>query len=359
MNEPAHSASAILFADTLAARLGRHLSQRERAAIAQLVHELREQVPYGQPPRLQTVTVLIADLRGFSALAASSDPETLVALVQPFFTRMTGVIHDHGGFVDKFLGDGIMALFGAPSPLDDHLHSALSCAAQMQRAMVELNDFNAARQLPTLFAGIGINSGEAMGGSFGGEDYREYTVIGDPVNLAARIEKFALRGEVLLSERCARAAADGIEIADTRLLRVRGQSGPVTLHSLAAVTHPQRIEVPRPEMRSSPRVRVDLPLRFHSVEEQRVLPQEYAGSILNLGYGGMLARLPLQLAEMGEITFGLTLDPTAARTEDVYARALHQHRSGDAYDTALAFTSLGRQGSETVRRYVDQMLWGS
>ena len=358
MKNPQRSAGATLFADTLATRLGRGLSARERAAIAQLVHELRDEVPYDEAPRLQSVTVLIADLRGFSSLAASSDADTLVALVQPFFARMTGVIHDHGGFVDKFLGDGIMALFGAPSPSDDHLHSALSCAAQMQREMDELNRSNAARGLPTLYAGIGINSGEAMGGSFGGEDYREFTVIGDPVNLAARIEKFALRGEVLLSDSCARTAGDRIEIADTRLLRVRGQRGPVTLHSLAAVTQPRRIVVPRTEMRSSPRVQVDLPLHFHAVEEQRVLPEEHAGSIINLGYGGMLARLPLQLPQMGEITFGLARDLTATGHENVYARSLHQQRTDEGFQTALAFTSLGMQGSEAVRRYVDRMLWG-
>lgn len=359
MTELKRGARTAIFADMLAARLDIDLSERERAAISQLVYELTDDVSCDLPPEPQSVTVLMVDLRGFSALAASVAPETLVALLQPFFTSMTEVIHDHGGFVDKFLGDGVMALFGAPAPCADHLHRALSCAVQMQCAMSKLNARNKPLQLPPLYAGIGINSGEVMAGSFGSQDYHEYTVIGDEVNLAARMEKFALRGEVLISEHCFRAAKDMIEVADTRHPRVRGHNGPITLHKLGAVTRPLRIEVPNVETRASPRVPVNLPLRYSTIEDQRVLQQERKGSIINLGYHGMLAQLPQRLPEHGEITFGLAPEPTAMEYEDVFARALHQHPTDNGFQTAFAFTSVGARGSEAVRRYVDQALWGA
>ena len=347
------------FAESLATRLGVELSVRDRAAISQFAHDLLGETPGDVPPALREVTVLMADLRGFSALAAGSDPTTLVTQLQPFFAGMAELIHEHGGFIDKFLGDGVMALFGAPDESTEHLRDALRCAARMQGAMEALNTTYRARGLPQLYAGIGVNTGEVMSGAFGSDDYSEYTVIGDAVNLAARMEKFALRGEVLLSEACYRLAADDIEIAGTRQLRVRGQRGPVTLYALGAVTHPQRIEVPSVEMRSSPRVPVDLPLHYHPVEDQRVLPHEYEGNIINLGYGGMLAQIPRPLPDMGEITFALAPEPTATRHEDVYARALHQREIDDGFQTAFAFTSVGTHGQEAVRRYVDQMIWGA
>ena len=358
MSDSDFSPRTASLAALISARLDRSLSEHERAAIAQLAEGFLDEAPYSQPPELTTVSVLMADLRGFSALTAANDPEVLVSLLQPFFTRMTQVIHDHGGFVDKFLGDGIMALFGAPAPSEDHLLNALRCAAQMQCAMEELNRHNGMMELPHLYAGISVNSGEVMSGSFGSDDYREYTVLGEAVTLAARMEKFALRGEVLLSEQCFEDAKHAIEVGTMRRLRARGHTAPITLYTLSAVTHPPRIEVPNVEMRSSPRVPVNLPLRYHAVDDQRVLPEEHEGNIINLGYGGMLAKLPRPLPSMGEITFALAPEPTTPRYEDVYARALHQQQTDDGFQTAFAFTSVGDSGREAVRRYVDHMLWG-
>lgn len=360
MNDSKRSARTAVFMQTLAGRLGSKLSQREHAAIAQLVHGLLDDSPGDLSPRPQTVTVLMVDLRGFSDLAASSDPDTLVGILQPFFARMTEAIHDHGGFVDKFLGDGVMALFGAPTSHSDHLNNALCCAVRMQQAMVELNESHKEQGLPALYAGIGINSGEVMAGSFGSRDYREYTVIGDEVNFAARLQSFALRGEVLLSERCYTTAGDDIRVASVRRLRVKGRSGPVTLYELGAVNRPEHLEVPQVEMRSSPRVPVDLPLHYCTVHEKQVVPPARTGSIINLGYDGMLAQLPapLPVPELGEITFTLSPEPTAPDHVDIYARALHQRPGAQGYQTAFAFTSIGTDSREAVQRYVDRTLWG-
>jgi adenylate cyclase len=344
--------------ENLLSSLGTTLSPQQRAAILQSVHQFRVNAPDSLAPRTQDVTIMIVDLRGFSDLAASSSPDSLVMLLQPFFARMTELIHEHGGYVDKFLGDGVMALFGAPDSCSDHVQSALRCAAQMQQAMLDMNLYNSERELPPMFAGIGISSGDVMAGTFGSADYCEYTVIGEEVNLAARVQSFALRGEVLLSESCYAAARSLVEVADERRLRVKGRSGPVTLYAMGAVTDPERIDVPGVEVRSSPRVPVDIPLRFHAVENQQVLSPEREGNIVNLGYDGMLAQLELPLPNRGEITFGLATEPTTKEFEDVYARALHQRRTGDMFETAFAFTSVGTRGREAVRRYVDQTLWG-
>lgn len=315
-----------------------------------------QQEPQSIPPHSQAITILMADLRGFSALAESTDPETLVAMLQPFFTEMTRIVREHDGYIDKFLGDGIMALFGAPTHSGEHAQRAIACAAHMQDAMHAVNRGKLAMRLPPLYIGIGLSSGQVMAGSFGSDEYNEYTVIGDAVNIAARLEKFALRGEVLLSDSCYQPARADIKIDSSREIRIRGQKNPITVHNLREVNRPQHIVVPEVEMRTSPRVSVDLPLLYHTVENQRVLPQAHEGSIINLGYGGMLARLAEPLPEQSEIIFGINTAPTATQSEDVYARALNYQETADGFQTAFAFTSVGERGREAVHRCVDQVL---
>lgn len=343
----------------IASRIGKPVATRERATLTQLAYDLLDPAPPVATPESRVITVLIIDLRGFSVLADTCEPAVLLAVLKPFFERMTRLVHEHGGFVDKFLGDGVMALFGAPQAQDDHLRRALACAAHMQQAMLDLNAGNIARGIPEIHAGIGINTGEVMVGSFGPEQHSEYTAIGDEVNFATRVESFSLRGQVLLSESSYRAARGCIETGAIRQLRVKGRRGPVNLYEMTAVTEPERTIVPRVEMRSSPRVSVQLPLRFYRVHDKQVIDQPHRGSIMNLGYDGMLTRLPLDLPSLSEISFTVNPDLTANEPSDLYARSLHSQRDADAFQTAFAFTTSGTPGHEAVRSYVDRLLWGA
>lgn len=340
-------------------RIGDPVTERERAVITQLAYDMLEPSPPATAPELRHITLLIVDLRGFSVLADSCEPATLVAVLKPFFQRMTELVHEHGGFVDKFLGDGVMALFGAPTLREDHLPRALTCAARMQQAMLDLNAENRRLGIPEIHAGIGINSGKVMVGSFGPRQHSEYTAIGDEVNFAARVESFSLRGQVLLSESSYRAAQRYIETGAMRQLRVKGRQGPITLYEMTAVTAPERTPVPKVEMRTSPRVPVQLPLRFYRVHDKQIIDEPYRGNIMNLGYDGMLARLPLSLPSLSEISFTVNPDLVSDGASDLFARALHSRRDDDGFQTAFAFTSAGTPGHEAVRSYVDRVLWGA
>ncbi|MEQ9465565.1 MAG: adenylate/guanylate cyclase domain-containing protein [Haliea sp.] len=358
MDSSVQSDRVVAMVEALLARVGGAVPAAEYSALTQLAYNLLEPVPPFLPPSPRQVTVLIVDLRGFSSLAEICSSADLIDLLKPFFEQMTMLIHAHGGFVDKFLGDGVMALFGAPTPCDSHLQQALQCAARMQQAMAGINTENARRGLPEIHAGIGINTGEVMVGSFGPEDHREYTAIGDEVNFAARIESFSLRGQVLLSENSYLAARDSIEVGAMRRLQVKGRRGPVNLYEMLAVSEPERIEVPRVELRNSPRVEVELPLQFHRVDGNEVLQETHAGSIRNLGYDGMLAQLELELPTLSEINFRVNSDFATDVSGEVYARALYTRPIANRFEISFAFTTSGTAGHEAVRRYVDQLLWG-
>jgi adenylate cyclase len=134
------------------------------------------------------MSVLFSDMRGFTTLSERGDPEALVQQLNEYFSRMVDVVFDNRGTLDKFVGDMVMALFGAPLDDEDHAEHAVATAVAMVTALEDLNRGWAAEGRPTLGIGIGVNSGEMIAGTIGSRQVRSYTVIGDAVNLGARLE---------------------------------------------------------------------------------------------------------------------------------------------------------------------------
>jgi adenylate cyclase len=134
------------------------------------------------------MTVLFSDVRGFTAMTEKGSPEDVVAQLNEYFSRMVSVVFEHRGTVDKFVGDMVMALFGAPLDDDDHAEHAVQTALAMAKTLNELNVEWQSQGRPTLDIGIGINTGEMVAGNIGSDTIMSYTVIGDAVNLGARLE---------------------------------------------------------------------------------------------------------------------------------------------------------------------------
>jgi adenylate cyclase len=155
----------------------------------------------------QTLTVLFADIRGFTRLSENAAPERVVQLLNNYFTAMSDIIFAHGGTLDKYIGDGLMALFGAPHATPEDACNAVSSAVAMQRQMQVINAQLRADGLAEIAIGIGLHTGVATVGYIGSERRSEYTAIGDTVNLAARLEQNSVPGQILLSDATAQAAA--------------------------------------------------------------------------------------------------------------------------------------------------------
>ena len=147
---------------------------------------LRKKVRLGGEQR--EVTVLFSDLRNFTSMSEALAPEEIVGILNHYFTRMAAIVEKHGGVVDKYVGDGLMALFGAPVAYPDDADRALHATLEMTRALDDLNQQWQRRGLPTIDVGIGINTGVVVAGNMGSEKRLNYTVIGDGVNLASRLE---------------------------------------------------------------------------------------------------------------------------------------------------------------------------
>ncbi len=183
---------------------------------------------------LRELTVLFTDIAGFTTLAEGLDPEALVTLLNEYFNAMTNVVFNYKGTIDKFIGDAIMAIWGAPVRLKDHALQACLTALEMQNQLEELRRKWQAEGKPEITIRCGINTGPMVVGNMGGEARFDYTVIGDSVNLASRLEGTnKLYGtQIIISEFTYACVREQVRVRELDLVQVKGKTKPITIYEL-------------------------------------------------------------------------------------------------------------------------------
>jgi adenylate cyclase len=176
------------------------------------------------------VAVLFSDIRGFTALSEEMNPDEMASLLTEYFTEMVECVFRNGGTLDKFIGDAVMAQWGAPIGSPGDADRAMSAALDMMRALRELNAKWRAEGRPVLQIGIGLNFGEAFAGNIGSERRLEYTVIGDTVNTASRLCSAADGGDILLTDDLRRALSSPPEIEECPSMELKNKSQPVSVY---------------------------------------------------------------------------------------------------------------------------------
>ena len=179
------------------------------------------------------VAVLFSDIRGFTALSETMNPDHMAKLLTEYFTEMVECVFRHGGTLDKFIGDAVMAQWGAPIGAPDDAERAMGAAISMIEELDKLNAKWRAEGRPTLSIGIGLNYGEAFAGNIGSERRLEYTVIGDTVNVASRLCSAAEGGEILLSDDFRRALTRVPKLEEHPPMELRGKTQPVAVYRVA------------------------------------------------------------------------------------------------------------------------------
>ncbi|MEZ4427477.1 MAG: adenylate/guanylate cyclase domain-containing protein [Nannocystaceae bacterium] len=181
------------------------------------------------------VTMLFADIRGFTSMSERHTPEEMVSTLNEYFEVMVDVLFRHGGTLDKYVGDEIIGLFGAPVALPDAPLRSIRCALDMMRALEEFNRLRGARGKEAIKIGIGVNTGPVIAGAIGSTQTLQYTVIGDAVNTAARLCDEAKAGEILVSESTMHLAGPHVLAKPREPVRVKGKSAALAVFAATGI----------------------------------------------------------------------------------------------------------------------------
>jgi adenylate cyclase len=192
----------------------------------------------------RTVTIMMSDLRGFTAMSERLLPESVVSIINVYLEAMTEIILKYQGTIDEFIGDAILAIFGAPIGREDDARRAVACALEMQGAMAEVNRKYLEAGYPALAMGIGINTGDVVVGNIGSSKRTKYGVVGRHVNLTSRIESYTVGGQILISESTAAACGPILRIDSELEIMPKGVREPITIYEVGGIAGDYGIFLP-------------------------------------------------------------------------------------------------------------------
>lgn len=183
------------------------------------------------------VTILFVDIRNFTQISESLTPSDVTSILNEYFSVIEPVIGKYHGVINKYMGDGVLAIFGEPIKNDNHAMNAISCGAEILDKIKILREKLIQEGKPKIYAGIGINTGEVFVGNIGTEERFEYTVIGDNVNLAYRIESFnrILKTQFLISEYTYDYVKDNVDVVKLSQVEIKGKSKPIDIYEILSV----------------------------------------------------------------------------------------------------------------------------
>jgi adenylate cyclase len=285
------------------------------------------------------VTVLMSDLRGYTRFVERGDPAVVVEVLNRYLARMTDIIVEHGGTINEFAGDGIVAFFGAPLPAPDHAERAAACALAMLGAIDEVNARQRAEGLPRLEMGIGLNSGEAIVGNVGSEKRAKYTVVGTTINLASRVEGCTVGGQVLLSPFTYERVRELVEVGPPVPVEVKGLKDPLLLYELRAIggRFARRLA---DAGGAEDEVAVELPVSCWRIEGKTISPERIAGMVTRLGARDLEAALGAGLPPLTNLRLRLTFPALGQESEDIYGKVLASTAGDGGWRVRIGLTSV-------------------
>jgi class 3 adenylate cyclase len=280
---------------------------------------------------LREVSLLMSDLRGFTSLSERLSPSEVVTLLNAYLGRMAEIVVAHHGTVVDFIGDAVMAVFGAEVPTSEDALNAAKCAVEMQRVMEAFNVEHAAN----LAMGIGLHRGQVIVGTIGSKQRLKYGVVGDSVNTTSRVESFTVGGEVLVTEDMRLVLTEQATFRGPIHIKAKGKRATLTLHALVTVGD---LEVPSENQPTIPLLSVHFPAAWSAVVGSRVEETAHDGALIALGDGEAELRTPSPIEVHDDLKVHLTASGPDAT---LYAKVHAVRPDGEDHIAHIRFTTLG------------------
>jgi adenylate cyclase len=255
---------------------GRYLSDQ----VVDQILETPEGLNLGGENRM--VTLMMTDLRGFTSICERLDPKQVMAVINNYLGIMTNIILKYDGSINEFIGDAIMAIFGAPLEYKNHAEKAIACAIEMQTAMKEVNEKNLKLNLPEVEMGIGLNTTNIVVGNIGSEKRAKYGVVGSGVNLTSRIESYTTGGQILVSESTKNEVGDKLLVTGRIKIAPKGINEPISIYKIEGIGGDFNISLPEKQEAALVSLPHEIPIRFLVIRGKDAAGEMQQGTILKI-----------------------------------------------------------------------------
>jgi adenylate cyclase len=303
--------------------------------------------------RRETVTILMSDIRGFTSLSESLEPERLVQLLNRYLERMSKIILDYDGIIDEIIGDSIMAVFGVPEKRDTDSQRAVACALAMQNALVDLNKEFTRQGHPYLEMGIGINTGNVIVGNIGSEVRMKYGVVGAAVNTASRIESNTVGGQVMIGESTYHLVKDLVTIEAPQAIMMKGIKKPLITYLVKAIGPPYNIKldvIAEVKLESH----LNLPFSCWKVEDKKIVAGTISGETILLSDNMITATVTPPLKPLADIKLVFDFCVEAHCFEDIYAKVLSVENTKDGTVHHLQITAIDHKDRDLLEKWMQE-----
>ena len=299
------------------------------------------------------ISIVMSDLRGFTAHTAHMPPEKVLFFLNRYLGKMMEILLDHRAIVDEIVGDGILAFFGAPVPMEDHPTRAVACAVQMQAAMEHISAMNEAEGFPRLEMGIGVNTGNVVVGNIGSERRTKYGVVGSEVNFTGRIESYTVGGQILISQSTYERVKDIVKVRDIIHVEMKGMQGRVGLYDVRGIGGAYNIVLPD-QMDTPTPVRKKIRVRVRRVDEKAVAQEEKRAWITHLSHTAAVVASEEQVQAYEEIRMDFPDHELGTADGEAYAKVLSVATKDRLYEASVRFTFVSPGIRSLFRREISQ-----
>ena len=323
---------------------GRYVTQE----VVKRLLESKEALELGGERR--EVSILMSDLRAFTAMTAEMEPEKVITFLNRYLGKMIEILVDYKAVIDEIVGDGILAFFGAPETQEDHPARAVACALQMQMAMEEINALNEVDGMPHLEMGIAVNTGEVVVGNIGSEQRTKYSVVGSHVNFTSRIESYALGGEVLVSQPTYQRVQELVEIRDKVQIQMKGIPGASTIYDVKSIHGPYNITL-KEKLQTLISLSEQIPVHVYRMSEKIVTGATGKAWITQLSETSAMLDYEGELEAWEDVRLNFLDEQLAELPGKIYGKVTAVKPAGEGiHAAAIRFTSVSPELVQIIQK---------